>query len=72
MGIVQRIDRAGCREDVEIPMLVDAMGRIYVDGFHVGWVKRDAGLVELNLLCEVLGCELPLRDAMLKVEEAAA
>lgn len=57
-------------EDIEKPQaIIDAMGRIFIDGNHVGWVKRDAGLVELKALAAAMDCNLPSLDAMLEMSE---
>ena len=49
--------------------IIDVTGRIYMDGHHVGWMRREAGPTLLQVMARNMGASLPaVLDDFKKVE----
>ncbi|TPM41402.1 hypothetical protein [Mesorhizobium sp. B2-3-4] len=50
--------------------VVDVRGRIYLDGVHVGYVKKGLPALEMGQICDHLGCIAPaLQDEFIAFPE---
>jgi hypothetical protein len=50
---------------------IDNSGRMMLDGFHVGWVRKEAGLERIQELCLELNVpHIPMLSDMASLQEA--
>lgn len=56
----------------EAHVIIDAHGRIYMEGVHVGWCRKGLAADELRMFCDRLGCEMPFQDDFVEIGEAPA